>query len=125
MGKILEPTPEMGEYKVEVRRESFYISGSTNTVWCKFPALGNPVVVNSYLRKKGISTVDEGNVLFDDSEEKPGDDWSFSLVARRHGIWLYETEPTGQGTAEILLEDIPKIRAALDQVEEYLKERGR
>jgi len=27
MGYVAEPTPEMGEYRVEVRRESFYLSG--------------------------------------------------------------------------------------------------
>ena len=33
MGHILESTPEMGEYRVEVRRESFYLSGAPNFQW--------------------------------------------------------------------------------------------
>lgn len=71
MGMCLEPTPEMGEYTVEVRRESFCLRG-------------------------------------EDTYEGP----------RRHAIHLYPND-CGQGTAEILIEDIPKIRAALDQVEKY------
>jgi hypothetical protein len=76
MGMCLSPTPEMGEYSVEVRRESFYLRGE-----------------DSY------------------------------LVEKRHAIELYPSSQDGrhsQGTVEILIEDIPKIRAALDQVERYL-----
>lgn len=75
MGMCLDPTPEMGEYSVEVRRESFYLRGEDST-------------------------------HFD----------------QRHAIELYPHYAGGnQGTVEILIEDIPKIRAALDQVEQYLK----
>lgn len=79
MGMILESTPEMGEYSVEVRRESFYLRGA-----------------DSY-----------------DGEQ-------------RHAINLYPSpHPDGsQGTVEILTEDIPKIRAALDAVERYLREKA-
>src|ERR1700677_2866052 len=77
MGMLLDPTPKMGEYSVEVRRESFYITG-------------------------------------EDSSE--GD--------RRHAFHVYHSRPDGiQGTVEILIEDIPKIRAALDQVEAFCNER--
>jgi hypothetical protein len=79
MGLILESTPEMGEYSVEVRRESFYLRGA-------------------------------------DSYDKP----------MRHAIELYPSPPGGrQGTVEILIEDIPKIRAALDEVERAVKENWR
>lgn len=75
MGFVAEPTPEMGEYSVEVRRESFYLRGE-----------------DAY----GKSRAD----------------------APRHGITVNPTPGEhGQGTVEILIEDIPKIRAALDQVE--------
>lgn len=76
MGYVAEPTPEMGEYSVEVRSESFYIRGG-------------------------------------DSYKGPVE----------HGIYVYPNPyPDGhQGTAEILLEDIPKIRAALDQVERVMR----
>lgn len=76
MGMCLDPTPEMGEYSVEVRRESFYLQGE-----------------NTF-----------------DGE-------------KRHAIHTYP-DACGQGNVEILIEDIPKIRAALDQVEQYLVERN-
>lgn len=72
MGHCLESTPEMGEYSVEVRRESFYLVGA-------------------------------------DSYDKP----------QRHAIEMYPG-PNNQGTVEILIEDIPKIRACLDAVEKHL-----
>lgn len=75
MGMCLESTPEMGEYSVEVRRESFYLRGA-------------------------------------DSYDK----------RQRHAIELYPSSPDGrQGTVEILIEDIPKVRAALDAVEAHLQ----
>jgi len=76
MGFCLDSTPEMGEYTVEVRRESFYLRGA-----------------DSY----------------------NGD--------TKHGIYIYPNPPSQQGTVEILIEDIPKIRAALDHIENYLRER--
>lgn len=70
MGLCLESTCAMGEYEVEVRRESFYLRGARNE-----------------------------------------DDQA------RHAINLYPDKPIGrQGTVEILIEDIPKIRAALSLV---------
>lgn len=86
MGYILESTEAMGEYSVEVRRESFYLRGAS---------------------------------LFDhDFEGAPIPD---------HVIYLYPSSgPTSKeraGTVEIELRDIPKIRAALDAIEDYLKER--
>jgi hypothetical protein len=78
MGMCLEPLPQMGEYSVEVRRESFYLRGE---------------------------------------DAYNGD--------RRHAINLYPARPDGdQGTVEILIEDISKIRAALDQVERYVRHRA-
>jgi hypothetical protein len=80
MGLCLESTPEMGEYSVELRRESFYLRGE-----------------DSY-----------------DQE-------------RRHAIELYPSSSDGrhgQGTVEILIEDIPKIRAALDLIERVHNKRG-
>lgn len=76
MGYCADPTPEMGEYSVEVRGESFMLRG------------------------------EEPRTAYD---------------ASRHGIFLYPTFKGGrQGSVEILIEDIPKIRAALDQVEAVL-----
>jgi hypothetical protein len=76
MGMQLEQTPEMGEYIVEVRRESFYI--------------------------QGISGQREN----------------------KHTIFVYpDVDGHGDGVAEILIADIPKIRAALDEVERYANNR--
>lgn len=75
MGVCLDPTPEMGEYRAEVRRESFYLFGED--------------------------------------------------ASDRHTIGLYPDSdgPSNSGTVEILIEDIPKIRAALDAVDKYVKGR--
>ncbi len=80
MGFCIESTPEMGEYSVEVRSESFYLSGE-----------------DCYNGK------------------------------RRHAIFIYPSSPNNreQGSVEILIEDIPKIRAALDVIEETIKKQGR
>lgn len=76
MGMQLEQTPDMGEYFVEVRRESFYI--------------------------QGISGQRDN----------------------KHTIFVYpDVDGKGDGVAEILIADIPKIRAALDAVEQYVKTR--
>jgi hypothetical protein len=75
MGLCPDATPEMGEYSVEIRRESFYLRGQ-------------------------------------DSYDRP----------QRHALELYPSSNDGshsQGTVEILIEDIPKIRAALDLVEKH------
>jgi hypothetical protein len=69
MGVQLEQTPAMGEYMVEVRRESFYLQGT----------------------------------------------------GKRHGLILYpDVDNSDTGVVEILIEDIPKIRAALDAVGQYI-----
>lgn len=81
MGYCPESTPEMGEYSIEVRRESFYLRGD-----------------DTY------------------NEEK------------RHAIELYPSSKDkshNQGTVEILIEDIPKIRASLDLVERIYNERNK
>lgn len=72
MGMILESTKEMGEYSVEVRRESFYLRG---------------------------------------------------MDGSRHHITVYPhtDRPVSAGTVEILTEDIPKLRACLDAIEDYLE----
>ena len=74
MGCIVESTPAMGEYHVEVRRESFYLQG---------------------IDPKG-----------------------------HHTIFVYpDVDGKGDGVAEILIADIPKIRAALDEVERVASNR--
>ena len=71
MGYCAQPAPDMGEYSVEVRSESFCLRGAD----------------------------------------------SYGKVSVPHGIFVHRDHESHQGTAEILIEDIPKIRAALDQAE--------
>jgi len=45
-------------------------------------------------------------------------------TGKRHTLTLYpDVDNTDTGVVEILIEDIPKIRAALDAVEQYVKTR--
>ncbi len=72
MGMCLDATPEMGDFLVEVRRESFYLQNT--------------------------------------SKRKP--------------ITLYpDVDDSDTGVVELMIEDIPKLRAALDQVEQYVNSR--
>lgn len=101
MGMILESTPEMGEYNVEVRSESFYISGEDHTfAKADLPCPGAGCdVVGEHRHSGGIE---------------------YRKV--EHSIFVYG-DRSGQGTAEILIADIPKIRAALDEIEAYVARR--
>ena len=120
MGYIIDSTPEMGEYHVEVRRASFYLSGDANMVWYR---------PTPTCRRDPIFPIHEEDDASDfelsDDQVKPGKGWEFGSATRTHGIYVYQDAESRQGTAEILIEDIPKIRAALDQVESYVKERAR
>ena len=83
----------MGEYSVEVRSESFYLQGEYN---------GYDDEQLEECRARGVEPE--------------------LYTKRRHGIFVCENGETGQGNVEILLEDIPKVRASLDAVEARLKE---
>lgn len=75
MGMMLDPTPGMGEFHAEVRRESFYLQAIT-------------------------------------------------IGSAKPRVFLYpNVDNDGSGVVEFELSDIPKIRAALDQVEAYVKDR--
>lgn len=100
-----EPTSEMGEYRVSVREESFFLRGASTWVWWRrisggrMPAEGDEIEIH-------------------EGESRPdGDGWTCGHVARRHGIWVYPHGDSAQGQIEVRIEDIPKIRAALDLVE--------
>ncbi len=86
MGYLPEPTDEMGDYRVEVRSESFYLQGANG---CRVP-----------------------------EDELPR---SVILVYYSN---TYPEQFNYSGIAEILISDIPKIRAALDLVEQIVAERG-
>jgi hypothetical protein len=100
MGYVLsddELGPDAGEYSGEVRRESFYLQGEAN-----FCRIGDAPCPNG-------CTVD--------GEHTHG---AYDYEKKRHGIFVYGNE-SGQGTVEILIEDIPKIRAVLDAVEAHVQ----
>jgi hypothetical protein len=89
----------MGEYSVEIRGESFCLRGETIY---RHPGSSLPV-------RLAPASLDEDHPRGRDQK-----------LRARHGIFVYDNG-SGQGTAEILIEDIPKIRAALDQVERVAK----
>lgn len=101
MGFLISQTPEMGEYHVEARSESFVIGGSSTHCW------------------KNART---GEINTDEAD--PGAGWVFSKYEPRHAFFVYTYPKERQGTVEGLIEDIPKIRACLDAVEAYVRERG-
>jgi hypothetical protein len=97
MGYILEQAPEMGEYSGEVRRESFYLRGE-----------------HGYEQIGTVRCPSDCNVI------GPHEHADYGYVDKRHALVVYpESEGRHQGTVEILLEDIPKIRAVLDAVEAH------
>lgn len=93
MGYCAQPTPEMGEYSVEVRRESFCIRGEDN-----------------FVRTGSRSCPPGCDVEGEHTHAVYGN------ARQRHALTAYPND-SGQGSVEILIEDIPKLRAALDQVE--------
>jgi hypothetical protein len=97
MGYCAEPTPEMGEYSVEVRSESFYLRGEDTY------GFGPPKPCPE--RCDVVGTHHHGGEPV----------W----VKQKHAIYVYPVpvQSARQGTIELLIEDIPKIRAALDQAE--------
>lgn len=95
MGYTAKPTPKMGEYSVEVRSESFILSGEDN------------VVENDSVRCPGHCDV------VGDHRHSGG----IRYERRKHGIFVYPRGDSGQGAIEVLVADIPKLRAALDQAE--------
>ena len=103
MGYVLsekELTPAAGEYHAEVRRESFYLGGEHN-----FERIGDGPCPSG-------CTVDG-----------PHTHGEWGYVEKRHAIFVYPvSNEVNQGPVEILLEDIPKLRAVLDAVERHLRE---
>jgi hypothetical protein len=94
MGYCAEPTEEMGEYSVEVRSESFVLSGQDG------------------FQRIGDRPCEAGCDV--DGQHTHGT-WGYKR--ERHAITVYPHGDINQGSVEILIEDIPKVRAALDQVE--------
>src|SRR5438105_11152590 len=104
MGYILtgDELEGAGEYGAELRSESFHLYGEANFV------------------RKGDAACPPGCTA-----EGPHTHGDHGYVKQRHGINLYPRGDSGQGTVEILLEDIPKLRAILDSLERLMrKERG-
>lgn len=103
MGFILQSTPEMGEYGVEVRSESFCLGGEYN------------------FERIGEKPCPAGCDVDGDHTHS-----EYGHVKKRHSIIMYPvSEEVNQGTVEILIEDIPKIKACFDEIEKYLDEHPR
>jgi len=100
MGFCLTETEAMGEYGGEVRRESFYLRGETNE-----------------FKEVGTQPCHCGKPDCRATEPR------YEYQKARHGIVVYENGDCGQGTVEILIEDIPKVRAVLDAVEAHVLRR--
>lgn len=96
MGYCAQPTPEMGPYSVEVRGESFVLGGEDNFE-----------VGESRPCPRGGC-----DVIGDHRHAGEG-----RYVRRRHAFTLHVQPSVNQGRIEALIEDIPMIRAALDQAE--------
>lgn len=111
----------MGEYHVEVRSESFYLAGQHNGAWVREVRKGRKPTKGSELL-----VIHRAECEVRDDEVKPrGQDWQYLPIKRRHAIYHYSYAPhINQGSVEILIEDIPKIRAALDLVEQHVEKRG-
>jgi hypothetical protein len=92
---------DAGPYGVEMRGESFTLTGEFN------------------FERVGDAPCPPGCTV--DGEHKHGE-WGY--VKKRHSITMYPaSDEVNQGTVEILVEDIPLIRAALDAAERYLREK--
>lgn len=105
MGFIPAMPPECGEYSVEIRRESFYLRGEDG-----FEQTGE------HPCPQGCDVVG------------PHAHGEWGYVEKRHALFVYPNDSgmdvpptlrTGQGTVEILLEDIPKVMACLRLVAEH------
>jgi hypothetical protein len=131
VGHIPAPTPEMGEYSTEVRRESFYLNGESTYghVYEGQPRPHSPVL---YVERRPLAG---GDPLTD--KERIRLEWVIAhgsaadpVVQDAHDALLDDARAwrlrakeeyervTTVGTVEFLIEDIPKIRALLDLVEE-------
>lgn len=131
MGYIPQPTAEMGEYSIEVRRESFYLMGE-DVYDVVFEGAEEPRhIIHFY---PNVKPADGEPVSEDDLDMLlhvvSGSLGSLSGVV--HTAWKrleaelararaaeghYRERLVNCGTVEILTEDIPKIRACFDLVE--------
>ena len=102
MGYILTGDEiDAGPFGAEVRSESFYLIGP-----------------NSFQKVRSTPCPPDCTAV--GQHDHAAD---FEYVKQRHGIIVYPYSPgeSNQGTVEILLEDIPHIRAALDAIENHLR----
>lgn len=108
MGRIIDydEFPAMKPYHLEARRESIVISGESNFAWSM------------------IDNQTGERILSDESARPPGGDWQCGYHQRRHAFWVYPNNDTGQGSVELLVEDIPKIRAMLEYAQRYYEACG-
>ena len=109
MGYLPPPTPEMGEYHVEIRRESFYLRRADGII---------AYVTLSHDEKKiGEALAMARRLVKAEAEhDLPAIcgvlEEEFTRAVKR--VTSYDHM---HASCELLTGDIPKIRAALDQVE--------
>lgn len=133
MGYCITSTPEMGEYSVEARRESFYLRGED--VY-DYVYNGAPMPLHViHFQPDFIPSKDDDNRASSDDlmmwftllRDSPGSPAALAakqkvedeLKRARRAEAEYRSRLVKAGTIEILTEDIPKIRACLDIIERY------
>ncbi len=130
MGHILDSTEAMGEYSAEVRDESFYVYGEEGP-HDSDGALPRHVVRLSGERLPGEQERRPTDNEFEDmlyllDMQGPGGRRALErLKAEARRARRAEVVPrrANYGSAEFLIEDIPKLRAVLDAVEAHVEAR--
>lgn len=123
MGYIPSATEEMGEYSVEVRGESFHLFGEERLTI--YPS------IETDSDRPSDTTIEQALWIIDKGLSTNSDQVvAAALRTLRNEVErAREQEATIRrrvsktGAVEIYTEDIPKIRAAFDQVESYVEGR--
>lgn len=136
MGFLPDPTKEMGEYSVEIRTShgTFYLHGEDPYDHVHEGAKRPRHALTLYVERKPLGD-DEGRMMDEVEYERavwvvdhgqPDDpvvQTAFKMLIEDGRAWKARAieesrRVTTCGMVEFLIEDIPKLRAALDQVEE-------
>lgn len=146
MGQILTMPDEAGEYSVEVRRESFYLVGEDayDHQFQDAPPPRHAITLYPGIRAATTQPIDKDlltivlYVIDELIEELPGQVGAGGIPGAPKVAWIMVKNELARalaeeanisnrvprvGNIEILIEDIPKIRACLDAVEEHVAKR--
>lgn len=139
MGLILDTSaPEFGEYGVEVRRESFCLHGEdiTDHVYKGAPLPRHVIHVYPQLRpqpdgqapRATLDDINQSKWILDNSigTRDPVVRAAYNRITRELAYALvgeqqWREKTVNVGAIELLIEDIPKLRAVLDAVEAHVK----